>query len=346
MSGITVPLVPTEDALRAALAAPEGAQKLITDLYQIAAGTAQSLADHVGQSVDSHEDLEAQNARLAVELADIKKIAESSLGRVAEEVAKTQGVLEAQVTRVDAALAGAEARIADEVKSIKSVIEAQVKRIDGEEEHMKAVIDTQLARINTELDSVKSTVAAELGAMTVAIQRAEQAVQIVHSTAAPALAEDLKYMRGQIDVLKARGKEQKALAADERCKTLGSLGSGERGGAEYRKWTSTIVQMVDEHFGPSAKGMLFAAKAAGEARLTDGSGDLSVPDPIESSDQVEDLSSAVQVDRELYGLLLQQTAGNVWQALDNLRDLSWPGFNAWRVIHYGCNPKNPLKAEA
>ena len=163
----------------------------------------------------------------------------------------------------------------------------------------------------------------------------------MNATGAPALASELGYLKGQIDVLKSRPRETKTLAADERAKTLGSLGSGDKGGAEYRKWTSTILQMVEEHFSTNGKAMLQAAKAAGDTRLTDGTCELGVPDEVVAASNVDDSSAAPQLDRELYSLLMQQSAGNVWQALDNLRDMPWPGFNSWRVVHYGATPRTP-----
>ena len=162
MAAIAVPIVPTEDALRAAMAAPDGAAKIVLDLYQLAAATARSLESHVGQSVLSHEDLESQNATLAQDLEEVKKIAEKALTTITGEVSRTQGIIEAQVARVDLAIGAADARSTDESATIKGVV------------------DTQVQRINLELDQLKTAIAKEMSNVTsVAQLPADRGLQLV-----------------------------------------------------------------------------------------------------------------------------------------------------------------------
>ena len=166
MSGIDAPIVPTDEALRAALVAPDGVQRLIADLYRVASGTAQSLSTRVGNSAATHDDLELQNARLAADLEEVKKTSEAAILTMnksfSDEVVNIQRVVQAQVGRVDSAIAEQKDKIATELSAIKTVIEVQVKRIDGEEREIKTVIDAQLVRINAELEGIRTSVAREL----------------------------------------------------------------------------------------------------------------------------------------------------------------------------------------
>ena len=127
----------------------------------------------------------------------------------------------------------------------------------------------------------------------------------------------------------AKHKADTTLARDERCRTLGNLGDK----AEFLKWTVTVEQICAERF-PGSRKCLASAKAAGDSRV-----------PEEAITGLTDPEQAEQFIEELYGLLQQQTSGSVWLAVYNLKQRGLNGLEAWREIHYGCNPKNSLRAE-
>ena len=151
----------------------------------------------------------------------------------------------------------------------------------------------------------------------------------------------IAHMEGQIDALTRLGNNggwgnfgaqprAHTLALDARCKTLGKLGEK----AEYLKWSVTIEQMCSERWPESAQ-VLETLRLLGKKEMS-------------HSDIINTLGGAEiakQVNNELFGLLLQQTEGQCWLWVYNLRHHHVRGFEAWKEIHYGCNPKNSLRAE-
>jgi len=116
----------------------------------------------------------------------------------------------------------------------------------------------------------------------------------------------------------------KSMSLDPRCKSLGKLGAD----AEYRKWTDDVSRIAGDAYSYADK-LLSTAKQYGNNYVT-------YDDFILFSIQSEDL---LKFDKDLYGLLKQQSVAAVWTALDNLRDIPLSGLNSWREIHYSCNPK-------
>ena len=78
-TAVTVPVVPTIEALTGALAGPGGIKKLIQDLYQVSANTSKGLDNHIGLSTTSHEDLETSYGKLAAGLDNVEKVAEATM---------------------------------------------------------------------------------------------------------------------------------------------------------------------------------------------------------------------------------------------------------------------------
>ena len=112
---------------------------------------------------------------------------------------------------------------------------------------------------------------------------------------------------------------------------MGFLGTQ---GVHYKKWCSTVEQVCEEKF-KGAKKALQAARAAGRDSVT----------PTALNNTLNDANAMSGFSEELIGLLMQQTTGTVWTALDNIKHMDLAGLEAWRAIHQGCNPKNNQKAE-
>ena len=92
--------------------------------------------------------------------------------------------------------------------------------------------------------------------------------------------------------------------------------------------------MCKEKFGDGAIAVLNCAKAAGT-------------DAVQAEELKDHLNEDVlkTFSGELIGLLMQQTGGVIWNALDNVRAVPLAGLEGWRLITHGCNPKNSQKAE-
>ena len=140
-------------------------------------------------------------------------------------------------------------------------------------------------------------------------------------------------LEGQFKILAMKNRDGLSLARDERCKSLGLLGSAGTNAPVYKKWCSTVAQICSEHY-QGAKALLDKAKRYGATTV----------DPAQMNGIME-ATMLTQFNHQLFGLLSQQTAGSIWSAVDNVQEHVVNGLEAWRVITYGCSPKSPIKAE-
>ena len=74
MASTTIPALPSDAAIDAVMAQPNGTRELIKDLYKALITTATELSNHIGSSMTSHEDLEVQATKMASEIDSIKTV--------------------------------------------------------------------------------------------------------------------------------------------------------------------------------------------------------------------------------------------------------------------------------
>ena len=121
------------------------------------------------------------------------------------------------------------------------------------------------------------------------------------------------------------------LADAKRCGSMGVLGTQ---GVDFEQWCDLVETLVSEKYS-SGPALLKWAKLQGSEEVT--------AETLEEQDLEEDEDTMKQINRDLFGLLQQQTKGNLWTAIKNCKGR---GLEAWRRLHYSCNPKNPASAEA
>ena len=149
-----------------------------------------------------------------------------------------------------------------------------------------------------------------------------------------ALTQRVATLEGSVQVMIANKRRNTGtMPVDERCRTMGQLGMHGNTAPVYKKWCSAVMQLCQEHY-PGARNALDAAKDCG-------------PNPVIPDNMAGILKNNGDLQAfsdELYGLLLQQTTGTVWTAIDVVNKDTLTGLEAWRRITYGCNPQSFKKA--
>ena len=149
-----------------------------------------------------------------------------------------------------------------------------------------------------------------------------------------ALTQRVATLEGSVQVMIANKRRNNGtMPVDERCRMMGLLGQSGNNAPIYKKWCSTVTQLCQEHY-PGAREALNAAKDCGPTPVTE----EKMQGHLHRGEDLQTFSD------ELFGLLLQQTSGTVWTAIEIVSKESLSGLEAWRRITYGCNPQSFKKA--
>ena len=288
---------------------------------QLANQQGYTTVDYVGGAIGAHEhDQTAHEGRISSLEQNVENVRASLPHLIHHEVG--------------AALARAESNLTGILNAIVQEVVIKIQEVEV------SVMNLQSSMESTSND-VRS-LAPQLRAAAAAAATAHPAGGVDPAVALTVqqLQEDQKALLKELEDLRAKALSRPAhqssvkgaMADAKRCSQIGKLGAQ---GVEYDPWIDSVEALVAEKY-PEGEIWLTWAKLRG-------------PEPVDSEAIADKCAAAAlneeeveYLNRDLWGLLQQQSAGQVYQSI---KPCKGKGIDAWRRIHNVCNPKNAGAAE-